>query len=100
MSVDLHVEQVISHARLVIVRGLGGLDYWRYGFERIGDAARDNGILFAALPVTTGPIRVSRPSRRSRPIGFPGSTATSGPAVRPICASLRYAASCWAGTSR
>lgn len=50
MSVDLYVEQVISRARLVIVRGLGGLDYWRYGFERIGDAARDNGVLFAALP--------------------------------------------------
>ncbi|MBX9947187.1 MAG: cobaltochelatase subunit CobN, partial [Reyranella sp.] len=50
MSVDLYVERVVAHARAVIVRGLGGLDYWRYGFERIGDAARDNGILFAALP--------------------------------------------------
>ncbi|MBU8872527.1 cobaltochelatase subunit CobN [Reyranella sp. MMS21-HV4-11] len=50
MSVDLYVEQVISQARLVIVRGLGGLDYWRYGFERIADAARDNGVLLAALP--------------------------------------------------
>lgn len=50
MSVDLHVERVVSQARLVIVRGLGGLDYWRYGFERIGDAARDRGIQFAALP--------------------------------------------------
>lgn len=50
MSVDLYVERVISQARLVIVRGLGGLDYWRYGFERIGDTARDRGIQFAALP--------------------------------------------------
>ncbi len=50
MSVDLHVEHVVAHARLVIVRGLGGLDYWRYGFEHIGDAARERGILFAALP--------------------------------------------------
>ncbi|TAJ32617.1 MAG: cobaltochelatase subunit CobN [Reyranella sp.] len=50
MSVDLHVENVVAHAKLVIVRGLGGLDYWRYGFEHIGDAARERGILFAALP--------------------------------------------------
>ena len=50
MSVDLYVDRVVAHARVVIVRGLGGLDYWRYGFERIGDTARENGILFAALP--------------------------------------------------
>ncbi|TAJ41719.1 MAG: cobaltochelatase subunit CobN [Reyranella sp.] len=50
MSVDLYVERVVAHARAVIVRGLGGLDYWRYGFERIGDIARENGGLFAALP--------------------------------------------------
>ena len=50
MSVDLYVERVVAQARFVIVRGLGGLDYWRYGFERIGDIARDNGVLFAALP--------------------------------------------------
>ena len=50
MSVDLYVDRVLSDARLVIVRGLGGLDYWRYGFEHIGDLARDRGILFAALP--------------------------------------------------
>ena len=50
MSVDLYVERVVAHAHAVIVRGLGGLDYWRYGFERIGDIARENGVLFAALP--------------------------------------------------
>ncbi|MBN9486596.1 MAG: cobaltochelatase subunit CobN [Alphaproteobacteria bacterium] len=50
MSVDLYVEQVIAKARAVIVRCLGGLDYWRYGLEHIADAARDHGVLFAALP--------------------------------------------------
>jgi cobaltochelatase CobN len=50
MSVDLYVESVVAHARLVIVRCLGGLDYWRYGLEHIADVARDKGILFAALP--------------------------------------------------
>ena len=50
MSVDLYVDTVVAKAKVVIVRCLGGLDYWRYGLERIADMARDNGILFAALP--------------------------------------------------
>jgi len=50
MSVDLYVDKVIANARAVIVRCLGGLDYWRYGLERIADLARDNNVLFAALP--------------------------------------------------
>src|SRR5260370_19350787 len=50
MSVDLYVESVVAKARLVIVRCLGGLDYWRYGFEHIADIAGDNSVLFAALP--------------------------------------------------
>jgi cobaltochelatase CobN len=50
MSVDLYLERVMVNAKAVIVRCLGGLDYWRYGLERIADLARDNGILFAALP--------------------------------------------------
>jgi cobaltochelatase CobN len=50
MSVDLYVESVAAHARLIIVRCLGGLDYWRYGLEHIADTARERSILFAALP--------------------------------------------------
>jgi cobaltochelatase CobN len=50
MSVDLYLERVVAKAKVVIVRCLGGVDYWRYGLERIADAARDHGILFAALP--------------------------------------------------
>lgn len=50
MSVDLYIERVIQGARLVIVRGLGGLDYWRYGFEQIAETARRKQICFAALP--------------------------------------------------
>ena len=40
MSVDLYVERVVARAKFVIVRCLGGLDYWRYGLEHIADAAR------------------------------------------------------------
>ena len=35
MSVDLYIEQVIEHARLVVVRLLGGRSYWPYGIEQI-----------------------------------------------------------------
>jgi cobaltochelatase CobN len=50
LSVDLYVEKVIAAAKLVIVRSLGGLDYWRYGFERIAAVAREKGSLLVALP--------------------------------------------------
>ena len=50
MSVDLYLERVIARAKAVVVRCLGGLDYWRYGLERIADLARDHGMKFAALP--------------------------------------------------
>src|SRR6476619_4987052 len=50
MSVDLYVEEVIAQARCVVVRLLGGLDYWRYGAEEIAHAARAHGIPLALLP--------------------------------------------------
>ncbi|TAJ91915.1 MAG: cobaltochelatase subunit CobN [Reyranella sp.] len=50
LSIDLYVDTVACKARAVILRCLGGLDYWRYGVERLADIARDKGILFAALP--------------------------------------------------
>ena len=50
MSVDLYVEQVISGARCVVIRLLGGLDYWRYGAEEIAHAARAQGLSLALLP--------------------------------------------------
>ena len=49
MSVDLYAN-VASSARLIIVRCLGGLDYWRYGFERLSGIAQSKGILLVALP--------------------------------------------------
>ncbi len=50
MSVDLYVERVIAHARLVVVRCLGGLDYWRYGAEAVARLCRAQGIPLALLP--------------------------------------------------
>lgn len=50
MSVDLYVERVIARSRLVIVRSLGGLDYWRYGFEQVAAACKRSGAALVALP--------------------------------------------------
>jgi cobaltochelatase CobN len=50
MSVDLYVEQVIAGARCIVIRLLGGLDYWRYGAEEVAHAARANGVSLALIP--------------------------------------------------
>ncbi len=50
LSVDHHVEQVVAHARLVILRLLGGRSYWTYGLEQVAAACRAKGIPLAALP--------------------------------------------------
>jgi cobaltochelatase CobN len=50
LSVDLHVERVIAHARLVVVRLLGGRGYWAYGLEQVAATCRGRGIPLAVLP--------------------------------------------------
>jgi cobaltochelatase CobN len=50
MSVDLWIDRVGVHAKVVLVRLLGGLDWWRYGVERIATMARERGIALAILP--------------------------------------------------
>ena len=49
-SVDLYVEKVVAHARVVLIRLLGGLDYWRYGVEEIARVCRAQGIKLAIVP--------------------------------------------------
>jgi cobaltochelatase CobN len=50
MSVDLWIERVASHARVIVVRLLGGLDWWRYGADRLSALAKERGIALAMLP--------------------------------------------------
>jgi cobaltochelatase CobN len=50
LSVDLYVERVVAHAKVVVIRCLGGLDYWRYGVERCAETARAHGVTLAVLP--------------------------------------------------
>ena len=50
LSVDLYVERVVRHARLVIVRLLGGRGYWPYGVDEIAHACQASGAKVAFLP--------------------------------------------------
>ena len=50
MSVDLYVEDVVRHAKLVVVRALGGRGYWTYGVDEVARVCREQGIPLALLP--------------------------------------------------
>ncbi|HEY6255327.1 MAG TPA: cobaltochelatase subunit CobN [Xanthobacteraceae bacterium] len=50
MSVDLWIERVAGNAKVILVRLLGGLDWWRYGIEQLSALARARGIVLAVLP--------------------------------------------------
>lgn len=50
MSVDLYVDEIVAHAKLVVVRILGGYGYWSYGIEQIAETCRKRGIALAVLP--------------------------------------------------
>nr|WP_295464374.1 cobaltochelatase subunit CobN [Mesorhizobium sp.] len=50
MSVDLWIDSVAAHAKTILVRILGGYDWWRYGCDRLAAVARERGIALALLP--------------------------------------------------
>src|SRR5690348_8553649 len=50
LSVDLWIERVARHAKVIVVRLLGGLDWWRYGVEQLSALARRERIAVAVLP--------------------------------------------------
>src|SRR5690606_30299511 len=50
MSVDLWLDSVAAHAKVILVRILGGHDWWRYGCDRLAALAREKGIRLALLP--------------------------------------------------
>ena len=50
MSVDLWIDRVGTHAKVIVVRLLGGLDWWKYGIERLSALARERNIALAVLP--------------------------------------------------
>ncbi len=50
MSIDLWIDKVGRHAKVIVVRLLGGLDWWRYGVEALSAMAREQNIALAVLP--------------------------------------------------
>lgn len=50
MSVDTYIERTARHARLVVVRVIGGESYWRYGLESLYALAAAHDIALAVLP--------------------------------------------------
>jgi cobaltochelatase CobN len=49
-SVDLYLERVCARAKLVVVRALGGADYWRYGIDELTALAGRSDLKLALLP--------------------------------------------------
>ena len=55
LSIDVYLETVVSQAKIVILRLLGGSTYWSYGFERIKEVAQQNKIALFILPGDNAP---------------------------------------------
>ncbi|MGV2124256.1 cobaltochelatase subunit CobN [Agrobacterium vitis] len=50
MSVDTYIERTARHAKLIVVRALGGASYFHYALEALHACARRHGIKIAVLP--------------------------------------------------
>ncbi|MFN3988469.1 MAG: cobaltochelatase subunit CobN [Rhodocyclaceae bacterium] len=46
-SIDLYVDEVLRHAKIIIIDHLGGESYWPYGTEQVCELARTRGIALA-----------------------------------------------------
>ncbi|MBB3963251.1 cobaltochelatase subunit CobN [Rhizobium metallidurans] len=55
MSVDAYVERTARHAKLIIVRALGGASYFHYALEALHAAAARHGALIAVVPGDSKP---------------------------------------------
>jgi cobaltochelatase CobN len=49
-SVDNYIEQTLSGAKGILIRLIGGENYWSYGIMQVQDFARRNDIALAVLP--------------------------------------------------
>jgi cobaltochelatase CobN len=50
MSVDTYIERTARHARLIVVRALGGASYFHYALEALHACARRGGAAIVVLP--------------------------------------------------
>ncbi len=61
MSVDTYIERTARHARLIVVRALGGASYFHYALEALHAAARRSGGTIIVLPGDDKPDEGLRP---------------------------------------
>ena len=66
-SVDLYVDQVLQHAKVILLSLHGGIGYWRYGVERLV-ALAERGVRMSVA--SSSPQPYLRPGR-SRSAGRP-----------------------------
>ena len=50
LSIDTYADTVLSQAKVIILRLLGGRAYWSYGLEVVKETAEENNILLLILP--------------------------------------------------
>src|SRR6202158_5163139 len=50
LSVDLYIQKTLSGARGILIRLLGGVEYWHYGVEQLSALAAAKGIALAIVP--------------------------------------------------
>lgn len=62
-SVDLYVDEVLRHAKVILISLHGGIAYWRYGIERLVELAQ-RGVQLILVP---GTIVRTRSSAASAP---------------------------------
>ena len=64
MSVDLWIERVANHAKVIVVRLLGGLEWWRYGVDRLSALPASMASRWPCCLARTATIRGWRKSRQ------------------------------------
>ncbi|MEP6334262.1 MAG: cobaltochelatase subunit CobN, partial [Anderseniella sp.] len=50
LSVDTYIERTLEQARGILVRLIGGAQYWQYGLQEVHALAKRNKIALAVLP--------------------------------------------------
>ncbi|PHK10642.1 cobaltochelatase subunit CobN [Nostoc linckia] len=50
ISIDTYAEQVLEHAKVIILRLLGGRSYWAYGLEVVQEIVQRNGTTLIVMP--------------------------------------------------
>jgi len=55
LSVDLWLEKTVAHARLVVLRLIGGIAYFRYGVDELAALCANRGIPLVLLPGDANP---------------------------------------------